>query len=249
MVRAVLGRARLLVVPLKPRIEPSPSGLQNLSMAQTPSAQTFEDTVEWAYSTLPQKIRELPDFPGIQVINEPPKEMFERISKRRNWPPGSELLGCFSGVSRIGHRFNLIQTAPDLIFVFQGPILRCSRGDLPSEVKRVVWHEVAHWLGHGEEEIKELGLAAFPPSAEANDPVEREAAVTISQTQRRETPPEEGETNEQPRCPKCYSAADVTCRELEKPLTYSWLSDPVSLHAKICSCQSCDYEWDDEDNR
>jgi predicted Zn-dependent protease with MMP-like domain len=216
-------------------------------MAQTQSAQKFEDVVEWAYSTLPQKIRELPDFPGIQVINEPPKELFERISKRRDWLPGGELLGCFSGISRSGRRFNLIQTAPDLIFVFQGPILRCSRGNLLSEVKQVVWHEVAHWLGHAEEEIKELGLA-FPPSDEANDAVERDAAVTISQRQCFETPPEEGETNEQPRCPKCYSAK-VACRELEKPLTYSLMSDPVSLHAKICSCQSCGYEWDDEDNR
>jgi hypothetical protein len=38
--------------------------------------------------------------------------------------------------------------APDLIFVFRGPILRCSKGDLRAEVKRVVWHEVAHWLGY-----------------------------------------------------------------------------------------------------
>ena len=46
-----------------------------------------------------------------------------------------------------------------LIFVFRGPILRCSKGDLRAEVKRVVWHEVAHWLGYEtEEQVKALGL-------------------------------------------------------------------------------------------
>jgi hypothetical protein len=28
--------------------------------------------------------------------------------------------------------------APELIFIFRGPILRCSKGDLRAEVKRVV---------------------------------------------------------------------------------------------------------------
>jgi len=30
---------------------------------------------------------------------------------------------------------------------------------LRAEVKRVVRHEVARWLGHNEEEVKELGLS------------------------------------------------------------------------------------------
>jgi len=46
-----------------------------------------------------------------------------------------------------------------LIFVFRGPILRCSKGDLRAEVKQVVWHEVAHWLGfETEEQVEALGL-------------------------------------------------------------------------------------------
>jgi predicted Zn-dependent protease with MMP-like domain len=52
-----------------------------------------------------------------------------------------------------------LKYAPDLIFVFRGPILRCSKGDLQAEVKRTVWHEVAHWLGfETEEQVKALGL-------------------------------------------------------------------------------------------
>ena len=123
-------------------------------MVDPPNTDKFEDLVEWAYSTLPSKIRNLPDFPGIQVVDEPPEEM----TKRRRPRPGTELLGCYAGISRTERSFTRIPITPDLIFVFRGPILRCSRGNLPAEVKNVVWHEVAHWLGHNEEEVRELGL-------------------------------------------------------------------------------------------
>ena len=122
-------------------------------MADATRAESFEEIVEWAYSTLPKKIRDLPDFPGIQVVDEPPDQVLK--SKNRQ---GRELLGLYSGVHRTQRAHNMVQTAPDLIFVFRGPILRYSRGDLRAEVKRVVWHEVAHWLGHDEQQVKELGL-------------------------------------------------------------------------------------------
>jgi predicted Zn-dependent protease with MMP-like domain len=125
---------------------------RDASMADPTNSETFEEIVEWAYGTLPQKIRDLPDFPGIQVADEPPEETLKKRSR------GTELLGLYSGVHRTERRFNLMRTAPDLIFVFRGPILRCSKGDLRAEVKRVVWHEVAHWLGHDEKEVEDLGL-------------------------------------------------------------------------------------------
>ena len=128
-------------------------------MPDTNNLETFEAIVEWAYSTLPQKIRDLPDFPGIQVIDEPPADVFADIANKRKWGPKAELLGLYSGVYRTEQRNNVLRMAPDLIFVFRGPILRCSKGDLRAEVKRVVWHEVAHWLGHNEQEVKELGLS------------------------------------------------------------------------------------------
>jgi predicted Zn-dependent protease with MMP-like domain len=124
-------------------------------MAEATNSEKFEEIVEWAYSTLPQKIRDQPDFPGIQVADEPPED----ILQRKNWPRGTEMLGCYSGVFRTKRSHTQVRVAPDLIFVFRGPILRCSRGDLRAEVKRVVWHEVAHWLGYEtEEQVQDLGL-------------------------------------------------------------------------------------------
>ncbi len=128
-------------------------------MADTKSSESFEEIVEWAYNTLPQKIRDLPDFPGIQVLDEPPPEALKDISKKRKWRGGTELLGLYSGTLRTKQSYAQLKYAPDLIFVFRGPILRCSKGNLPAEVKRVVWHEVAHWLGYEtEDQVKALGL-------------------------------------------------------------------------------------------
>jgi predicted Zn-dependent protease with MMP-like domain len=219
------------------------------AMTEPSNTASFEKIVEWAYGTLPEKIRNLPDFPGIQIVDEPPVGMFERMSKRSNWPPGSELLGCYSGVRRTKRQHNLVQTSPELIFVFRGPVLRCSKGNLPAEVKQVVWHEVAHWLGHDEGEVKELGLSLSFRDI-PRDPLENEAATVVAQQRATDTTEKDDEANQKLRCLKCYSA-NVTCRELDKPLipSGSWLTDPVLVHAKICKCEACGFEWDDEDNR
>ena len=124
-------------------------------MPEAAKIESFEEILEWAYGTLPKEVKDQPDFPGIQLAEEPPEE----ILKAKNWPPGTEMLGCYTGVVRTKRQHIQVRIAPDLIFVFRGPILRCSRGDLRAEVKRVVWHEVAHWLGYeSEEQVRELGL-------------------------------------------------------------------------------------------
>ena len=153
---------RALVFPAKPagrrRLAACPGGKVGL-MAGTTNPESFEEIVEWAYSTLPRKIRDLPDFPGIQVVDEPPADVLEDISNRKRWRRGTELLGLYSGTFRTKRSYTQVKYAPDLIFVFRGPILRCSKGDLRAAVKRVVWHEVAHWLGYEtEEQVKDLGL-------------------------------------------------------------------------------------------
>jgi predicted Zn-dependent protease with MMP-like domain len=128
-------------------------------MAHTTSPDSFDELVQWAYSTLPQKIRRLPDFPGIQVVDEPPAEVFKEMVERGQISPRSELLGLYSGTHRTKRSFFELKYAPNLIFVFRGPILRCSKGDLRAEVKQVVWHEVAHWLGfETEEQVEAFGL-------------------------------------------------------------------------------------------
>jgi predicted Zn-dependent protease with MMP-like domain len=114
-------------------------------MPTSANPQSFEPIVQWAYSTLPQKIKDLPDFPGIQVVAEPPPDVLKDVAEQRRWPKGTEMLGLYSGRNRTERQHFQPRIAPDLIFVFRGPILRCSKGDLRSEVKRVVWTWI--WLG------------------------------------------------------------------------------------------------------
>jgi predicted Zn-dependent protease with MMP-like domain len=138
-------------------LEVAPAGSDtsspNTALTQeTSDSETFEDIVEWAYNTLPQRIKDLPDFPGIQVVDEPPAGLLE------TYPQHANALGLFIGRSRIEREYTNLHRTPDLIFVFQGPLIRYAKGNLRSEVKRTVWHEVAHWLGYGEEDMNELGL-------------------------------------------------------------------------------------------
>jgi predicted Zn-dependent protease with MMP-like domain len=215
-------------------------------MTESTGSQTFEEIVKWAYSTLPQKIKDLPDFPGIQIAEEPPVDVLKTMRERRNWPVGREMLGLYSGIHRTEPQHFLQRIAPDLIFVFRGPILRCSKGDLRAEVKQVVWHEVAHWLGHDEEEVKELGLS-LGVAGSAQETPKGESPITVSQL--RHDDEIEQEVNEQLRCIRCYST-NVTCREVDKPASYAGANvlSPIIVQGRICKCNSCGIEWDDEDS-
>ncbi len=221
-------------------------------MIERAKSESFDGLVEWAYSTLPQEIRDLPDFPGIQVLDEPP----EGVLRRNKWLPGKETLGLYSGIHRTQQRHDDVRTAPNLIFVFRGPIQRCSRGDLRAEVKNVVWHEVAHWLGHSEDEVEELGLGPLllagngtlrKPESGAIELDTENADTTLGAPDRSEGLSEAQEQSL--RCIKCYSA-DITRRELDKFVTApgGWLQERVRIRMNICTCRSCGYEWDDDDN-
>lgn len=48
-------------------------------MTEAPDIDSFARIVEWADGTLPQEIRDLPDFPGIQVAEEPPADVLQQL--------------------------------------------------------------------------------------------------------------------------------------------------------------------------
>jgi hypothetical protein len=118
-------------------------------------------------------------------------------------------------------------------------------------VKEVVWHEVAHWLGYSEGEVKELGLATLsePVAYETARKPENRANNVETYEPIPDRSEESGAAEEQPlRCLRCYSA-EITCSELNRFVTYpgTWLN-AVPVRAKICTCKSCGYQWDDEDS-
>ena len=63
-------------------------------MAGATNPESFEGIVEWAYTTLPQKIKDLPDFPGIQVVDEPPIGRIEGHIGQKAMAPGNRVVGA-----------------------------------------------------------------------------------------------------------------------------------------------------------
>jgi len=114
----------------------------------------FQERVNAAYETLPPTIRALPDFPPIEIFQEP-----------LHPEPGKEILGRFFGIPRSQKLTWVNAATPTMIHVYRGPVLRCAGNRLDAVLKTVVWHEVAHWLGFTtEQEVAELGLQLGPTS-------------------------------------------------------------------------------------
>ncbi len=71
------------------------------------------------------------------------------------------LLGLYVGIplNRRGANYNWV--LPDRIYIFVEPILRVSHVEgIPFEVKvrKVVLHEIGHYFGLGEEDLRRLGV-------------------------------------------------------------------------------------------
>ena len=73
--------------------------------------------------------------------------------------PDEPLLGLFEGASLAERSFFSPPTQPDTIYIFQDPLEEMCRtmAELEREIEITVVHEVAHFLGIGEERLQELG--------------------------------------------------------------------------------------------
>jgi predicted Zn-dependent protease with MMP-like domain len=108
----------------------------------------FEALVEEALAEIPKKFRKLIDNVSIMVEDES--------------PPGTSLLGLYHGVP-FPHRGpgSYGNLPPDVIVIYQGPIERMSRTDdeIKDNVRDTVLHEVGHYFGLGEAELREIEKA------------------------------------------------------------------------------------------
>lgn len=108
-----------------------------------------------------------------QAVKEIPKEFLEKIENvslvTKNWPSqqqlsslnkrgeGGLLLGLYQGIPQTKRRtYGIGGPLPDKITIFKIPILMISktRGELIENVKKTVIHEIAHYFGLNEEEVR-----------------------------------------------------------------------------------------------
>ena len=101
----------------------------------------FDELVEDAMSTIPARFRRRLKNIAFVVEAEPPR-------------PG--LLGLYQGRPLTGRSVNEPWAMPDRITIYQGPHERMARG--PEELRRMVadtvWHEVAHYFGMTEGQVR-----------------------------------------------------------------------------------------------
>ncbi len=110
------------------------------------SAEEFDKLVERAMDIVPARFRKRLNNIAFVVEPEPPR-------------PG--LLGLYQGRPLPARSVFEPFAVPDRISIFQGPHERMARNraDLERLVEETVWHEVAHYFGLNEFEVRRAELA------------------------------------------------------------------------------------------
>ena len=108
----------------------------------------FEALVGEALAEIPKRFRKLIDNVTVMVEDD--------------CPPGTSLLGLYHGVP-YPHRSpgSYGNYPPDVIVIYQRPIESISRSDedIKDHVRDTVLHEVGHYFGLGEAELREIERA------------------------------------------------------------------------------------------
>ncbi|MDA8124267.1 MAG: metallopeptidase family protein [Deltaproteobacteria bacterium] len=116
----------------------------------------FDSAVRKAYRRIPIEIRERMGNVVLTVKRRPTQEMLASLG----YPPDEPLLGLYEGASLLEHSFfETPSFLPDRIYIFQEPLeeMCASLAELEREIEITVVHEIAHFLGIGEDRLTELG--------------------------------------------------------------------------------------------
>ena len=112
----------------------------------------FDEIVEEAYRRIPARFRSRMKNIAVVIEDEPsPRQL-----AAARVPHGDTLLGLYEG--RPLTRRSVLESfsMPDQITIFQGPHERMarSRADLERMVHQTLWHEVAHYFGMNERQVR-----------------------------------------------------------------------------------------------
>ncbi len=114
----------------------------------------FEKLVEEALVDLPKEFKKLMDNLVVMVEEEAPPEVYRQTRSS----PFSRILGIYHGVS-FKHRGPYYgNVPPDVITIYQKPIeqISYSEEEIKERVRNVVIHEVGHYFGLTDEELRKI---------------------------------------------------------------------------------------------
>src|ERR1700749_527171 len=115
----------------------------------------FERLVTAAYERIPDEFRSHMENIALLVEPEPSAHQLERGRVGR----GSTLFGLYEGRPLTARSVFDSFAMPDRIIIFQGPHERAARSPehLAKLVEDTVWHEVAHYFGMDEAQVRAAG--------------------------------------------------------------------------------------------
>lgn len=114
----------------------------------------FDDLITKAMDELPQEYIKGLDNVAIVMTDEPTDEQTKKMKLDGN----RLLLGLYEGIplTRRGISYNLV--LPDKITLFKNSLLAVSKdeAELFENIKRTLWHEIAHYYGLDHDRINHL---------------------------------------------------------------------------------------------
>lgn len=118
------------------------------------SDEEFDRLIARAMDELPQKYIKGLDNVAIIYADDPD----ENQQSKADLQPNSLLLGLYEGIpmTKRGAGYNFV--LPDKITLFKNPILAVSHNpeQLFAQIKRTLWHEIAHFYGLDHNRIHHL---------------------------------------------------------------------------------------------
>jgi len=112
----------------------------------------FEQTVKEVVDSLPAELKGR--LQNVAFIIE---ENFAGVPEK--WEAGEqELLGLYHGVSQKDRGFWYGNVLPDRIIIYRKPLVRISASlqELKENIRQTVIHEIGHYFGFDEEELRSL---------------------------------------------------------------------------------------------
>lgn len=114
----------------------------------------FEKLAEEALTQIPKKFKKLISNLAVLVEEKASREIFEKTGST----PLSSILGHYHGVP-FKHRGPFYgNIPPDVIVIYQKPIesICSTEEEIKKKVREVVFHEIGHYFGLSEKELREI---------------------------------------------------------------------------------------------
>lgn len=126
------------------------------------SDQEFDQLITRAMDELPQEYISGLDNVAIVMADEPSDE---QVTKMRLREEGKILLGLYEGIPLTQRGAGYTFVLPDKITLFKHSILSVVRNEteLFEQIKRTLWHEIAHYYGLDHNRIHALENGKIKP--------------------------------------------------------------------------------------